>query len=147
MFDFKKGVLGVHQKPEEKPTEGSFLQSGWADVLILQRGEVTAVRASWGLENPYRKGSIREARGEKAARQPLFKPLLWGRRCLVLTGEGALAGLFSPGEESPAFLLLTRPGGGYFPAGEDWLKDPLTAQALLSPSPERRRPPCRSAGM
>lgn len=126
--EIRRIVREIEQNGAEVRT-GEIFPGNTVPILISSGGMPQLVPAVWGLQNPWRKGLIINARTETASQKPMFRSLLYNQRCLVPSsgfyewthdeahirchcrqpGEPItwMAGLYDRGEENPRFTILT----------------------------------------
>ena len=126
--EIRRIVREVEQSGAEVKT-GEIFPGNTVPILIAPGGNPKLVPAVWGLQNPWRKGLVINARAETASQKPMFRGLLCGQRCLVPSsgfyewthneahvrchcrqpGEPLtwMAGLYDWGEGLPRFTILT----------------------------------------
>ncbi|HIV19819.1 MAG TPA: SOS response-associated peptidase [Candidatus Merdivicinus intestinigallinarum] len=126
--EIRRIVREVEQSGAEVKT-GEIFPGNTVPILISPGGNPRLIPAVWGLQNPWRKGLVINARAETASQKPMFRGLLCGQRCLVPSsgfyewthdeahvrchcrqpGEPLtwMAGLYDRGEGLPRFTILT----------------------------------------
>ncbi|MGI5894966.1 MAG: SOS response-associated peptidase [Candidatus Merdivicinus sp.] len=126
--EIRRIVREMEQRGIEVQT-GEIFPGDTVPILISTGRSPRFIPAVWGLQNPWRKGLIINARSETASQKPMFRGLLCGQRCLVpssgffeWTHDEAhirchcrqpkepltwMAGLYDLGDELPRFTILT----------------------------------------
>lgn len=143
-----------------------------APVLVTRGRTFRAVPMVWGMRNPKTGTLIINAREETAAQKPMFSESLQKRRCILLAnrfyewdagkqkitftpakdGVLYLCGLYRLEEDTPHFVILTKPANDVMQPvhdrmpvmvaeddAEDWLVDAAQAQRLLESDVPLRR--------
>lgn len=115
--------------PDTPLPDGDIFPACKAPLYIPEHGRARLAMARWGMQSPYRKGLIINARAETAAEKPMFREGLYNRRCAIpcngfyewspqkeryayTMAEAPLfylAGLFTQEKDELHFVILTVP--------------------------------------
>ena len=125
--EVRKLVQEVERLERVEVKTGEIFPTNRVPILLPGGSGGTPAAAAWGFPNPYRKGTIINARAETVGEKWMFRSLLVGGRCIVpttgfyewdpekkkyqfsLPGESMLylAGLWNSYEGERQFVILT----------------------------------------